>query len=115
LKKSSPTIRFFFKLVFCLGWMAFCPAAGRGQTPVPTLDRTTLAPITVNDTNRSIRVDGFLVDWPVTRMILLNQKSQVTYGLLNWKSKDDFSGRIFLTYDDQYLYLAAIVQNTSGE
>ena len=114
MKKSSPTIRFFFKLIFCLGWMAFCPAAGRGQTPVPTLDRTTLAPITVNDTNRSIRVDGFLVDWPVTRMILLNQKSQVTYGLLNWKSKDDFSGRIFLTYDDQYLYLAAIVQNTSG-
>ncbi len=78
------------------------------------MDRTTLAPITVNDTNKPIRIDGFLVDWPVTRMILLNQKTQVTSGILNWKSKDDFSGRIFLTYDDQYLYLSAIVQNTSG-
>jgi hypothetical protein len=79
-------------------------------TPTPTVP----APITVNDTDRSIRVDGYLVDWPVTRMILLNQKSQVTSGILNWKSKDDFSGRVFITYDDQYLYLSAIVQKSSG-
>jgi len=101
-------------MVFYFSGLVFCPAVGQGQTPAPTMDRTTLAPITVNDANKSIRIDGFLVDWPVTRMILLDQKSQVTSGILNWKSKDNFSGRIFLTYDDQYLYLSAIVQNASG-
>ncbi len=81
------------------------------QTPVVTPVTT---PLTVTDTDKPIRVDGYLVDWPKTRMILLNKKSQVTYGLLNWKSSDDFSGRIFLTYDSQYLYLSAIVQKPSG-
>jgi hypothetical protein len=99
-------------LFFGFLMLAF-PAAVWAQTSTPTPAETPLI-ITVNDTNKPIRVDGYLVDWPVSRMILLNQKSQVTYGLLNWKSKDDFSGRIFLTYDDQYLYLSAIVQNTAG-
>jgi len=93
-------------------WFASYPVLGRGetQTPMPAVS----TPITVNDTNKSIRVDGYLVDWPVTRMILLDQKSQVTYGMLNWKNKESFSGRIFITYDAQYLYLSAIIQKTSG-
>src|ERR1700677_3530231 len=98
--------------------MLVCPMVGWGQTTNPTSSFTPFwtppPPITVDETNKPIRIDGYLVDWPITRMIILNQKSQVTYGILNWKSKDNFSGRIFITYDSQYLYLSAIVQNTSG-
>jgi hypothetical protein len=105
-QKTKWSVRFGFLLLLVY------PLAGWGETPTATPH--TPEPITVNDTNKSIRVDGYLVDWPVTRMILLNQKSQVTYGILNWKTKDDFSGRVFLTYDAQYLYLSAIIQKSSG-
>lgn len=93
----------FLSLLLGSGISAFA------QTPTPIT-----TPLTVTDTDKPIRVDGYLVDWPETRMILLNKKSQVSYGILNWKSPDDFSGRIFLTYDSQYLYLSAIVQKPSG-
>src|ERR1700722_16208004 len=101
-------------VLFGLSFLCFAayPLTGRGETQTPTV--AVPMPITVNDTNKSIRVDGYLVDWPLTPMILLNQKSQVTYGILNWKTKDDFSGRVFLTYDAQYLYLSAIIQKSSG-
>jgi hypothetical protein len=113
LRKTKSFMGFIFGFLL-LG----CPIAGFGQTPSPTPSSMSLwtppPPITVNETNKPIRIDGFLVDWPIARMILLNQKSQVSYGMLNWKTKDEFSGRIFLTYDSQYLYLSAIVQNTYG-
>ena len=54
--------------------VALCPIICRSETLTPT--PVVLAPITVNDTNKTIRVDGYLVDWPVTRMILLNQVGQ---------------------------------------
>jgi hypothetical protein len=75
------------------------------QTPTPQM-----TPLTVDETTTPIRVDGHLNDWPSARMILLNQPSQATLGKSYWKGEDDFSGRIFLTYDSQYLYLSAIVK-----
>ncbi|HTA76805.1 MAG TPA: hypothetical protein VK791_06585, partial [bacterium] len=139
----TPKTNRSFWFVLVLGCLTFYPVAGRSQTSTATADFfnhgvpasqgssklaqpshgsqleastqvSSPSAITIDETTKSIRVDGYLVDWPVTRMILLNQKSQVTYGILNWKSKDDFSGRVFMTYDSQYLYLSAIVQKSSS-
>jgi hypothetical protein len=108
----TPKTNRSFWFVLVLVYLSFSSSAAWSQTSTAT--PFSPSPITIDETDKSIRVDGYLIDWPVTRMILLNQKSQVTYGILNWKTKDDFSGRIFMTYDSQYLYLSAIVQKSSG-
>ncbi len=79
----------------------------RAQTPQPT-------PLTIDGTPLPIRVDGHLIEWPNARMVLLDQRSQVTEGKAFWKGEDDFSGRVFLTYNEQFLYIAAIVQKPGG-
>src|ERR1019366_3583078 len=66
--------------------------------------------LAVDETSVPIRVDGHLSTWPAARMILLGQASQVVSGKSFWKNADDFNGRIFITYDSQFLYVAAIVQ-----
>src|SRR5580658_3226525 len=83
-----------------LGFTFIVSALVFAQTPVST-------PLTIDQTNVPIRVDGHLNDWPSVRMILLNLPSQVTYGKAYWKGEADFSGRVFLTYDEQLLYVAA--------
>lgn len=76
----------------------------------PALFAETPAPLTIDQTSVSIRADGHLEEWPSARMFLLNQKDQIVSGKNLWKGDEDFSGRIFLTYDEQFLYLGAIVQ-----
>lgn len=83
------------------------PALAQSPAPSPV-------PLTLDGTESPIRVDGHLGDWPSTRMFRLDQPAQVTLGKAFWKGPDDFNGRIFLTYDDQYLYLSALVQK-NGE
>ncbi len=65
--------------------------------------------ITVGDTNVSLSMDGHLQDWPDCRMINLDNADQVVEGKFFWKGPDDFNGRIFITYDQEFLYLAAVV------
>lgn len=71
-------------------------------------------PLTIDQTNVPIRVDGHLNDWPEARMLYLGRKDQVTFGKNFWHGEDDFSGRVFITYDQQYLYISAIVQKTQN-
>src|SRR5580693_2207541 len=89
--------------VFVSAFFFWCPFFLFAQIPSPT-------PFTVDETNVPIRVDGHLSHWPSARMILLNRKDQLTYGKAYWKGEDDFSGRVFLTYDEQFLYIACIVK-----
>ncbi len=105
---SSKTWRLIFAFaraaltaVLTFAFAAFASA----QTAVTT-------PITVDEAASSIRVDGHLGDWPSTRMILLNDRSQVTSGKINWKNKEQFNGRVFITYDPEYLYLSAVVKKS---
>ncbi|MGH7739813.1 MAG: sugar-binding protein [bacterium] len=63
----------------------------------------------MNDTPNPLNMDGHLRDWPDCRMITLDQSDQVVEGKAFWKGADDFSGRIFLTYDTEYLYISAVV------
>jgi len=65
--------------------------------------------LTVDDTQVSLSMDGHLQDWPECRMIDLDQSQQVVEGKFFWKGSDNFSGRVFLTYDKEYLYLSAVV------
>lgn len=83
------------------------PVSVFAQTPSPT-------PITINQTNVPIRVDGHLNDWPEARMIYLGRRDQITLGNNFWKGEEDFNGRVFITYDEQYLYVAAIVQKAGS-
>ncbi len=99
------TIPFFCFWIIALLGSCLCPDFLFAQTPVPTA-------ITIDEADVPIRVDGHLNDWPSARMILLNRKNQVTYGKAYWKGELDFSCRVFLTYDEQYLYVAAIVQKS---
>jgi hypothetical protein len=65
--------------------------------------------ITVGDTDVSLSMDGHLQDWPDCRMISLDESDQVVEGKFFWKGPDDFNGRVFITYDKEFLYLAAVV------
>ncbi len=95
---SSPLL----KRVLLTAWaFAFCHPL-HAQTPAPT-------PMTIGEADGKIRIDGHLEDWPPARMFHLYQKNQVTSGAPFWKDDDSFSGRIFLTYDAQFLYLSAVV------
>ncbi len=76
------------------------------QTPTPSA-------LTIDQTSVPIRVDGHLEDWPSARMFRFDQKNQIIQGKSLWQGEDDFSGRVFLTYDDQYLYLSAVVKKTN--
>lgn len=95
---------------YCLGilvlQLAFVSSAF-AQTPTAT-------PLTIDQTNVPIRVDGHLSDWPEARMIYLGREDQLTLGKNFWHGEDDFSGRVFITYDQQYLYISAIVQKTQN-
>ncbi len=70
--------------------------------------------LTIDEVTTPIRVDGHLDDWPNTRLFYLHLKSQVTSGLSFWRSADNFSGRIFVTYDKGNLYLSAVVTKSVG-
>ena len=85
----------------CLLFLPLWWTAGTSLAATPTF--------TVDDVPAPIRVNGHLDDWPTTRMILLGQPSQVIYGKAYWRGLEDFNGRIFLTYDSQYLYVGAVV------
>src|SRR5438128_1957996 len=95
---SKPKVFLKCFLIGLAAWLVLPAVCRCGAQPAPVT-------MTVDETSQSIRVDGHLGDWPVTRMILLNDKSQVTSGKINWKDKDHFSGRIFVTYDSQNFYL----------
>ena len=84
------------------GLFTLSPFCLFAQTPVPT-------PLTINQTDSPIRVDGHLEDWPSTRMLVFNDASQIVSGKSFWKGVDSFQGRAFLTYDAQYLYVSAVV------
>jgi hypothetical protein len=71
------------------------------------------APVTIDETATPIRVDGHLGEWPEARMIILGDRSQVVSGGINWKDRDRFNARVFLTYDAEYLYLSAIVKKST--
>ena len=87
------------------------PTFSDAQTITPTTNPT---PLTIDETDSPIRVDGHLDDWPAARMIVLNKMNQVTYGKAYWKGAEYFSGRIFITYDSRYLYIAAVVQKKTS-
>ena len=42
-------------------------------------------------------------------MINLDESDQVVEGKFFWKGPDDFNGRVFLTYDQEFLYMAAVI------
>ncbi len=96
-------IKNYYFLSLALFGSLLCRDLICAQTPTPT-------PITIDETTVPIRVDGHLNDWPAARMILLNRKNQITYGKAYWKGADDFGGRVFLTYDEQYFYISVIVE-----
>ncbi len=100
-RQAQPRKFYYFQTLlrlFLLSYL-FYPSLLFADSPVLTVDQT-LNPI---------RVDGHLEDWPSARMILLNQSSQIVEGRAFWHEEDDFSGRVFLTYDSQYFYVGAII------
>ncbi len=89
-------------LLFAWVWIIAIPPFVCAQTSI-------LTPLTIDEATTPIRIDGHLDDWPTSRLFHLYRKNQVTSGAPFWKDDDNFSGRIFITYNAQYLYLAAIV------
>jgi len=68
------------------------------------------APLTVDEAKAPIRVDGHLEDWPSARMVTFDKASQLVQGRGQWKGPQELSGKLFLTYDERHLYLAALVR-----
>jgi len=67
------------------------------------------AELTLKDSPRPIRVDGKLKDWPESRVVLMDREDFVAEGRGFWQGPADGSAKVYLTYDAEYLYLAAVV------
>ncbi|HBG27275.1 MAG: hypothetical protein A2Y10_02425 [Planctomycetes bacterium GWF2_41_51] len=59
------------------------------------------------DVDPPIMIDGNLEDWAGIPAIALDRKEQVSYGAANWTDINDLSGKIYLAYRYEGLYIAA--------
>lgn len=62
----------------------------------------------------NIRVDGRLDDWPPSCRWVLDSKDQVLDGHPYWQGPESLSAKIYFSYDDQNLYVAAVVRQKHG-
>lgn len=58
-----------------------------------------------------IKIDGNLSEWGSCTPILLDQESQLQEGYSVWRGPKDLSGKIFVAWDDTYLYIGADVND----
>jgi len=58
-------------------------------------------------------IDGDLSDWNLRAMTpaVLNVEEQIHTGAPNWDNAADCSGEFYLLWDDQYIYMAVVVQD----
>ena len=59
-------------------------------------------------TKRKIRIGGKLDDWEGLEPLLLDRKDQVVGP---WGGPDDLSAQVYLAWDEEYLYFAAMVRD----
>lgn len=62
----------------------------------------------------NLRVDGRLDDWPPSCRWILDSKNQVLDGSPYWQGPESLSAKIYFSYDDQNLYVAAVVRQKHG-
>jgi len=58
----------------------------------------------------TLRVDGRLGDWSTAGRLSLETKSQVVEGRPYWQGPESLSAKVYLSYDESNLYLAALVR-----
>lgn len=58
-----------------------------------------------------LKIDGSLSDWADAKPLFLNQESQLQEGFSVWKGTNDLSGRIYMKWDSNNLYIAADVND----
>lgn len=63
----------------------------------------------LKDTPKPLRVDARLKDWPESRVFLMDRRDFVSEGRGFWRDPSQGSAKIYLTYDTEHLYLAAVV------
>ncbi len=56
-----------------------------------------------------VTIDGDLSDWNLSSPIVLKDPLQLVRDGHFWKGEDDLSGNIYLAWDGEYLYIAAMV------
>lgn len=63
--------------------------------------------------SRPVKLDGNLADWTDAKPLLLNQESQLHEGFSQWKGPKDLSGKVYVKWDNDSLYLAADVNDNN--
>ncbi len=76
---------------------------------VPAITAEPPLEITLREST-GIRVNGRLNDWPSARCLEIGRKTDVTRGSVAWVGEEAFSAKVFLSYDSDCLYLAAVVR-----
>ena len=68
-------------------------------------------PVTIFKATTPIVIDGNLSEWQknTTTKIIIDKKEQIVIGKNEWQGIKDLSATIMLTYDQKYLYIAALV------
>jgi len=65
--------------------------------------------LTIRDSG-NLRIDGRLDDWPVAGRWELDSKNQVLDGRPYWQGPGSLSAKIYFSYDEDNLYMAAVVR-----
>ncbi len=80
----------------------------------PALSRAQ-ATASITDTAAPPQLNGDLTGWPKTPAIVLDKKEQLVIGQSDWTGPDFLSGKIYITYDKNNLYIAADIQSKNPQ
>jgi hypothetical protein len=70
-----------------------------------------LPSITANRPFSEVIIDGDLSEWSHVKPVTLDDEASVDLGVDDWQGVSDLSARIYLMWDEAYLYLAVMVKD----
>jgi len=73
------------------------------------------AAVSVMDSAAPPQLNGDLTGWPKTPAIVLDKKEQVVIGQSDWTGPDMLSGKVYITYDKDNLYIAADIASKNPQ
>jgi hypothetical protein len=71
--------------------------------------------VSVADTTAPPSLNGDLTGWPQQPAIVLDQKENLVVGQADWTGPDVLSGKIYITYDKDNLYIAADIASKNPQ
>jgi len=77
----------------------------------PTAQRTENYILKSQKRTKDISVDGNLSDWDISQPFIVDKKSNVVYGNIDWQGPQDLSFKVWSVWDDDNIYFSFYVKD----